>query len=95
MRVPATTSLPDATSGSIDTGLSAGFHGMTGPLEHFHDNAFLFKLDRYELRDEFVIRFQFGTDGSVLSMAATMEDGVPPVVFMRLSSEPLESPPIS
>ena len=76
------------------TGLSAVFHGMTGPLEHFHDNAFLFKLDRYELRDEFVIRFQFGTDSSVLSMAATMEDGVPPVVFMRLSSESPEATPV-
>lgn len=77
-----------------DMGLSASFHGMTGPLEHFHDDAFLFRLDGYELRDEFVIRFQLGVDGSVLSLAATMEDEAPPVVFMRLSSEPSESPPI-
>ncbi len=77
-----------------DAGLDARFHGMTGPLEHFHDNAFLFKLDRYELRDEFVIRFQFGTDASVLSLAATMEDEVAPVVFMRMSGDPPEDPSI-
>ncbi len=76
-----------------ETGLSAVFHTMAAPLEHFHNNAFLFKLDGYELREEFVIRFQFGTDGTVLSLAATMEDEVPPVVFMRLSDEPPESPP--
>lgn len=71
-----------------DDGLTASFHGMTGDLVHFHDDVFLFKVSSWGLRDEFVVRFQYGSDGSVLSLASTMQDGMPPVLFLRLIADP-------
>lgn len=70
--------------------LTGTFHGMVGPLRHFHEDAFLFDLTPYELRDEFVIRFLYGSKGDVLSIAASMENEMPPVVFLRLAD--LEQP---
>ncbi|HPA79671.1 MAG TPA: serine hydrolase [Thermoanaerobaculales bacterium] len=69
-----------------DDGLAATFHGMTGPLEHFQDDAFLFKVRGWGLRDEFVVRFQYASDGAVASLLTTLEDKVPPEVFLRLGT---------
>jgi CubicO group peptidase (beta-lactamase class C family) len=68
-----------------DERLSATFHGMTGPLRYFHENAFIFELTPYELREEMVVRFLYGDDDAVLSTAVSMENNTPPVVFLRLS----------
>jgi hypothetical protein len=66
-------------------GLRATFHGMEGPLQHFHDDVFLFKVAGWGLREEFVVRFQLASDGSVASLSSTMQDGLPPAVFLRLT----------
>jgi hypothetical protein len=68
-------------------GLSARFHGMTGPLEHFQDDVFLFKVQGWGLREEFVVRFLYASDGSVSSLLSTLQDGVPPEVFLRLAGD--------
>jgi CubicO group peptidase (beta-lactamase class C family) len=81
----------DVVVEASDGALTASFHGMTGPLEHFRDDVFLFKVAGSGLRDEFVVRFQVADDGSVLSLSATMQDGLPPSVFLRLLSD--EGPP--
>jgi hypothetical protein len=81
----------DIVVGATGVGLTADLHGMEGPLEHFHDNAFIYRLDGYDLRDEFVVRFQYTSDGSVASLAATMENDSPPVVFLRLQDDPVEN----
>ena len=65
--------------------LVATFHGMTGPLEHFQDNVFLFKVQGWGLREEFVVRFQYASDGSASSLLSTLQDGLPPEVFLRLA----------
>jgi CubicO group peptidase (beta-lactamase class C family) len=66
-------------------GLSATFHGMTGPLEHFQDDVFLFKVQGWGLREEFVVHFLYASDGSVSSLLSTLQDGLPPEVFLRLA----------
>jgi CubicO group peptidase (beta-lactamase class C family) len=71
---------------AADGGLTATFHGMTGPLEHFQEDVFLLKVANWGLRDEFVVRFQYAADGAVMSLSSTMQDGVPPAVFLRLHS---------
>ena len=58
----------------------------TDPLEHFQDDAFLFKVRGWGLRDEFVVRFQYASDGAVASLLTTLEDKVPPEVFLRLGA---------
>jgi CubicO group peptidase (beta-lactamase class C family) len=68
-------------------GLSARFHGMTGPLEHFQDDVYLFKVQGWGLREEFVVRFLYASDGSVSSLLSTLQDGVPPEVFLRLAGD--------
>jgi CubicO group peptidase (beta-lactamase class C family) len=68
-----------------DGALAATFHGMTGPLEHFQDDVFLFKVDGWGLREEFTVRFQYASDGTVSSLLSTLEDGLPPEVFLRLA----------
>ena len=76
-----------------DGGLVATFHGMTGPLEHFQDDVFLFKVEGWGLREAFVVRFQYASDGTVSSLVSTLQDGLPPEVFLRLgSSEPPPAP---
>ncbi len=65
--------------------LIATFHGMAGPLQYFHEDAFVFDLVPYEIRDEIIVRFLYGPDGAVLSLAASMQDGTAPVVFIRLA----------
>lgn len=75
--------------------LTATFHDMTGPLLHFQDDVFLFEVEGWGLRDEFVVRFQYAADGSVLSLSSTMQDGVPPAVFLRLRESEPTSPPES
>ncbi len=72
-------------------GLVVTFHGMTGPLEHFQDDVFLFKVEGWGLREEFVVRFQYAADGAVSSLLSTLQDGLPPEVFLRLGS--IASPP--
>lgn len=67
-----------------DGGLSATFHGMMGPLEHFQDDVFLFKVQGWGLREEFVVRFLYASDGSVSSLLSTLQDDLPPEVFLRL-----------
>jgi CubicO group peptidase (beta-lactamase class C family) len=76
--------------------LTATFHGMTGPLEHFQDDAFLFKVAGWGLRDEFVVRFQYADGGTVLSLSSTIQDGLPPAVFLRLlaDDEPVNPAPL-
>jgi len=59
---------------------------MTGPLEHFQDDVFLFKVQGWGLREEFVVRFQYASDGAVSSLLSTLQDGLPPEVFLRLGS---------
>jgi len=76
----------DMLIAAAEGGLVATFHGMTGPLEHFQDDAFLFKVRGWGLRDEFVVRFQYASDGSVASLLTTLQDGVPPEVFLRLAA---------
>jgi CubicO group peptidase (beta-lactamase class C family) len=76
----------DMLIAAAEGGLVATFHGMTGPLEHFQDDAFLFKVRGWGLRDEFVVRFQYASDGSVASLLTTLQDGVPPEVFLRLGA---------
>jgi len=44
---------------------------MTGPLEHFQDDVFLFKVEGWGLREEFVVRFQYASDGTVSSLVST------------------------
>ncbi len=67
--------------------LTVNFHGMERPMQHFHEDAFICELGTYALRDEIVIRFLYGTEGAVLSLAASMDDEMPPVVFVRLTGE--------
>jgi len=76
----------DMTVAEGEGGLVATFHGMTGPLEHFQDDVFLFKVEGWGLREEFVVRFQYAVDGSVSSLLSTLQDGLPPEVFLRLGS---------
>jgi hypothetical protein len=76
----------DMLIAETDGGLVATFHGMTGPLEHFQDDVFLFKVQGWGLREEFVVRFQYASDGAVSSLLSTLQDGLPPEVFLRLGS---------
>jgi hypothetical protein len=82
----------DIEIAASDGGLTAELHGMLGPLEHFHDDAFIYHLDGYDLRDEFIVRIQYASDGTVASLAVSMENESPPITFLRLSDSPADDP---
>jgi hypothetical protein len=46
--------------------------------------VFLLKVQGWGLREEFVVRFLYASDGSVSSLLSTLQDGLPPEVFLRL-----------
>lgn len=70
-----------------DAGLAVSFHNMAGPLEHFHDDIFLYRPVGGHLRDDYVLSFQVTDDGRPLSLSSRMEDEAPPVVFIRMKGE--------
>jgi CubicO group peptidase (beta-lactamase class C family) len=70
-----------------DGRLRGTFHGMTGTIDHFQDDVFLFTPQGTELDKEYAIRFQIGADNRAMSLSATMQAGVSPVVFIRLDGE--------
>jgi hypothetical protein len=68
-------------------GLSGSFHAMEGPLEHFHDDVYLFLLPRNELAPDLVLSFQIGANGEVESLASSMQKKTTPVVFVPVTAE--------
>jgi CubicO group peptidase (beta-lactamase class C family) len=75
-----------------DGRLRGTFHGMTGTIDHFQDNVFLFTPQGTEIHEEYAISFQIGADNRAMSLSSTMQVGVPPVVFIRLEGESESEP---
>ena len=65
-------------------GLLVSLHGVSAPLEHFAGETFLFRFALDELDQEIGVAFQLGADGAASSLLLKVEDGAPPLTFVRL-----------